>query len=83
MAKSTKAPVTERAIIQRINRALAPRDMVLKTARSTRMRLDVGYWYVVNTRINGIVQPYKHMHLEDIARDVGVLKDWETVLIEG
>jgi hypothetical protein len=37
------------------------------------MKLDVGYWYV---------QPYKHMALEDIARDVGVLKDWETIAFE-
>jgi hypothetical protein len=34
---------------------------------------------VINTRINGIVQPYKHMPLPDIAREVGVLKDWEEV----
>jgi hypothetical protein len=24
-----------------------------------------------------IVQPYEHMHLEDIAKEAGVLKDWE------
>jgi hypothetical protein len=34
---------------------------------------------VINTRINGIVQPYKHMPLPDIAREVGALKDWEEV----
>jgi len=34
---------------------------------------------VVNTRINGVVQPYKHMNLEDIAREVGVLKEWEAI----
>jgi hypothetical protein len=54
-----KLPVSERATIQRINRALASQDMVLRTARSERMRLDVGHWYVVNTRVNGIVQYYK------------------------
>jgi hypothetical protein len=74
-----KATVSQRALIQRINRALAPDDMVLKTSRNERMRLDVGDWYVVNTRINGIVQPYKHRDLEDIGRELGVLKDWERV----
>jgi hypothetical protein len=56
--------------------------MRLKTSCSERMRLDVGHWYVVNTRINGIVQAYKHMHLEDISREVGVLQDWEEVRFE-
>jgi hypothetical protein len=79
MKKAVKAKVSERAIIARINRALAPQDMQLKTSRGWRMKLDVGDYYVVNTRINGIVQPYKHMPLPDIARDVGVLKDWEEV----
>jgi hypothetical protein len=80
--KATKVPVSERAVIARINRALARQDMKLKTARSQRMQIDVGDWYVINTRLNGVVQPYKHMPLEDIARDVGVLKDWETVVFE-
>jgi hypothetical protein len=79
MAKASKVPVSERAIIQRINRALAPRDMVLRTARGQQMQLDVGHWYVVNTRINGVVQPYKHMDLADIAQDVGVLWGWEEI----
>jgi len=79
MAKASKVPVSERAIIQRINRALAPRDMVLRTARGQQMQLDVGHWYVVNTRINGVVQPYKHMDLADIAQDVGVLRGWEEI----
>jgi hypothetical protein len=79
VTRSKKAQVSERAIIGRINRVLAPQDMKLKTSRSEQMRLDVGYWYIINTRINGIVQPYKHMHLQDIAREVGVLKDWEEI----
>ena len=78
-SKAAKALISERAAIQRINRALAQNDMVLKTSRGWRMRMDVGDWYVVNTRINGIVQPYKHMALEDIAREVGVLKEWEAI----
>jgi hypothetical protein len=34
---------------------------------------------VVNMRVDGIVQPYKHTPLEDIAKEAGVLKDWEEI----
>jgi hypothetical protein len=77
-----QSPCFGSVVIARINRALAPQDMHLKTSRGWRMKLDVGDYYVVNTRINGIVQPYKHMDLQSIARDVGVLEDWEKVCFD-
>jgi hypothetical protein len=77
--RAAKAKVSERAIIARINRALAPQDMKLKTSRGSRMKLDVGDYYVINTRINGIVQPFKFMSLPDIAHEIGVLADWEEI----
>jgi hypothetical protein len=80
MPKVTKVRVSERAVIGRINRVLAKQSMVLKTARGTRLQLDVGRWYVINTRINGIVQPYKHMALGGIAQELRVLKDWEVIV---
>ena len=49
MKRAAKAKVSERAIIARINRALAPQDMQLKTSRGWRMKLDVGDYYVINT----------------------------------
>jgi hypothetical protein len=79
LKNTTKVKVSERAVIGRINRKLAPDNRQLRTSRSQRMILDVGQWYVIDTRFNGIIQPYKHMHLEDIARDVGALKDWEVL----
>jgi hypothetical protein len=77
VAKTTKVKVSGRALFARINRALIAEDMQLKVSRSERMRLDVGPYYVINTRINGIVQAYKYLSLEEIAEKVGVLKEWE------
>ena len=80
MVKSKKIQVSERAIIGRINRVLRQDDRVLKTARSERTQLQVGSrWYVVNTRINGVVSHYKDRDLEDIATELEVLKDWEEI----
>ena len=81
MAKvvAMKVPVTARAAIQRINRALAQDDMVLRTARGVQEHINVGHYYVVNTRINGVVYRYKDVNLEDLGRELGVLKPYEQV----
>ena len=75
-----KVPVTMRALIARINRKLAPQDLQLKTARGMRVRVDVGDYYVINTRINGIMQRYKDCDPEELARELGVLKQYEEVV---
>jgi hypothetical protein len=77
-----KAPVAMRALIARINRKLGPQDMQLKTARGWRVRSDVGNFYVVNTRINGIVYRYKDCDPVEVARDLGVLKPYERVVAD-
>jgi hypothetical protein len=51
----------------------------LRISRGWQMKLNCGPYYVVNVRINGIVQPYKHADLVSIARDVGVLEHWERI----
>jgi hypothetical protein len=80
--KKATVPVSTRALIQRINRKLAADDMIIRTARSERARVDLGQYYVVNTRINGIVAPYKHLNLEDLGRELGVMAEWEHVVEE-
>ena len=82
MSRRGKAKVSERAVIGRFNRRLQDSGRKLLTARGWRMKLDVGDWYVVNLNNHSVVQPYKGMHLEDIARDVGALKAWEEVHFE-
>jgi hypothetical protein len=77
MAKQEKAGVTMRAVIQRINRKLAADDEVLKAVRGERLRLDVGDFYIVDTRRNFITG--KDIDPEALARELGVLKPWEAV----
>jgi hypothetical protein len=67
--RAAKAKVSERAIIARINRALAPQDMQLKTSRGWRMKLDVGDYYVINVQAHA---PAGH-------RPRGRRPDWEEV----
>ena len=64
--KKTKMPVTERALIQRINRKLAADDEVLRTARSERVRLEVGQYYTANVRANCHVR--RDTDLEQLGR---------------
>jgi hypothetical protein len=75
--KPQKAPVSERALIQRINRKLWDDDEMVKTTRGGRAEMDLGRHYVVNWRINGVI--HKDIDLEDWGRDLGVLKNWEKV----
>jgi hypothetical protein len=73
--KKATVPVSERALIQRINRALREDDRVLKATRGERARLDLGYFYILDTRRNFVVA--KECNLEVIGRELGVLADYE------
>lgn len=65
-------PVTLRAVIARINRALAHREEMLHTSRSARCRAELGDHYVRDWRANSIVDT--HVDPEALARDLGVPK---------
>jgi hypothetical protein len=75
MAKSTTVPISERALIQRLNRKLASQDQKLLTARGSRMQLDVGRYYVVNRKHNWVEA--KDIDLEEWGREHGALHLWE------
>ena len=78
--KAMKVPVSERAVIQRINRKIRADDLQLKVARGQQMKLDVhGHYYVLNTRINGVCAWSKGLDLAAYAREVGALAPYETV----
>jgi hypothetical protein len=80
MVKHKRINVSMRALIQRINRKIRADDLQLKTARNHQMELDVGgRFYVVNTRINGVMQWSKGLDLEEYARELGVLRPYETL----
>jgi hypothetical protein len=72
------APVTLRALVQRINRSLAKDDELLRKSRGLRMALAVGDWYIVNIRRNWIVG--KNVDPEALGRDLEVLHPWEKVI---
>jgi hypothetical protein len=70
--------VTERAALQRVNRALAREGSQMKVCReSSRGFNDVGRYYVMN-QFNAI-EP--HANLEGWARDLGVLKPFEEISV--
>jgi hypothetical protein len=78
-------PVSERAIIQRINRKFVAEDgrpaRELKKTRGARAIFDIGDFYVVNTQLNIVADD--HVDLEDLARELGVLAEWEHVIKGG
>ena len=75
MAK-TLAPVSERALIGRINRRL-DRDnkKLFKSRPGSRLEANVGRFYVVDVWRNTVVDT--HVDLESYGRELGVLAEWE------
>jgi hypothetical protein len=68
-------PISERALIQRLNRKLQAQDQKLKTARGWRMQSHAGRFYVINSR-HGWVEA-KNIDLEEWGRERGALHPWE------
>jgi len=78
----TKTPaqvrVSERAVLQRLNRALAHEETVIRVCKETsRWFNDTGRYYQVNLRFNAIVA--QHVNLEAWAREAGVLQPFEAM----
>jgi hypothetical protein len=67
------APVTERAVLQRINRRLGPNE-AMKAARGHAVT-DLGRYYTVSFRKNCVLQ--RHVDLEAFGRKLGALADFE------
>lgn len=88
-AKQGKVPVTMRALIQRINRKLAKErdgwgthggghgDKLLACREMSRAYHDLGSYYTVDVGRNQIAAT--HVDPEELARELGVLKEWEKV----
>lgn len=72
-------PITQRALIQRINRALKDNDESLKKTRGAAMELECGEYYILSFR-NVVMN--KHVDPEELGRSLGVLKPHERV-VEG
>ena len=78
LAKRTTVPVSERALIQRINRKLRSNDEVLKTARGGRAEWDLGRYYVVDFNMNAVMQ--KDVDLESLGRELNALQKHEHLI---
>ncbi|MCC6127432.1 MAG: hypothetical protein IT426_20940 [Pirellulales bacterium] len=77
-----KTPVTESAIMKRINRKLNSADWpkyLKKTREGTTERDNIGKYYVLDNR-NTVVD--FHVNLESFARDLKVLADDEEIADE-
>jgi hypothetical protein len=81
---SQKVPVTERALIQRINRRLKQDGEKLCAARGEGVQQRLGRFYVVETGHH--VRPKNHLSsgvvhtdvdVEKLAAKLGLLKPWE------
>jgi hypothetical protein len=73
--------VSERALQQRINRALRKRDEALcKTRGGDYDRFKFGDYHVLDCQRNIIIE--RHVHLEDLGKELGVLGANERVAVE-
>ena len=84
--KRTGVPVSERAPIQRINRKLdcdrptarqSGSIEMLKTARGARAEHDLGRHYIIDLRGNVVLR--KDVDIEELGRELGVLRPYEAV----
>lgn len=71
---SSKIPVSERALIQRINRKL-PDEVLKKCPETSQAFNELGSFYTVNVRFNAISD--KDVDIEELGRSLGALKPFE------
>ena len=76
--KDKRVPVDERAVVQRINRKFKSEDgpigRQLKKTRG-RVTIDLGDFYILNIERNFVAA--HHVDPEKLARELGVLANWE------
>lgn len=77
-----RIPVTERALIQRINRKLIKKNEVLKKTPPERgkegistVRWNYGDYYILDQTRNQVSRG--HLDLESFGRELGALGEWE------
>jgi len=70
-----RVPVTLRALLQRINRKIRPGFEIRKA--SPMAQLEVGEFFRIDIKRGVVVA--KYVKVEAYARELGVLKAWETL----
>jgi hypothetical protein len=71
------APVTEKAIVARINRNRKPDLEMLRKSRGRMMESNFGEFYVIDLRRNCILDT--HVDPETYARELGVMRGYEFI----
>lgn len=74
--KKGKVPVSTRALMQRLNRAMRDDERMVKATRGERARIDLGWYYVLDWNRNSVVDT--NVDLAALGKEYGVLKDYET-----
>ena len=84
MKASTKVPVSERGLIQRLNRKLKNDDLIVKKSRKGSVaQIELGDYYIVDLNRNFIVgKNLDSMDLQSMGRAKKVLEDWEVLKVE-
>jgi hypothetical protein len=75
-----KVPVSQQALMHRVNRRLKKAEEVLRKSHGLRMLATLGGYYVVDTS-KKIICRY-HVDLETEARRIGALSAWEKLADE-
>ncbi len=76
---SNLSMVAERAVVQRINRALAKRGQKLIKSKGPRQVAELGCWHIADEHQGEIVA--NNVDLTEIARQEGALASYEAILM--
>jgi len=72
-----KLPITLRALLQRIDRALAKKDQCLKKTLSEQAVRELGEYYILDR--NKMVALKDHVDPKALGKELGVLESYEEV----
>ncbi len=76
-----KVPISDRALLARINRKLAKKMQTLRQCRAgSRWYHELGDYYILDLNRNWIVD--KHCDAETLGREIGVLREYEVLAKE-
>lgn len=71
-----KIPISERALLARINRILYQENKILKKNRDKNKNIiEIGKYFLVDKSINQII--LKRVNLENYGRQLNVIKEYE------
>lgn len=74
---TSKMKISERALLQRLNRKLASEQLILKKTRGEKLVREVGDYFLLDLHRNRIAE--KDVDLAAMGRERGVLQPWEIV----